>query len=211
LYLRDMIRHLLFWATLVILLWNCNNLQAQGTGPHPKGSGAVQNFIGFSGVGTAKLDGQCEGLALSHDGKIRILVTHFGEFLDVQYLDEKGCWIPEAYAKIKHALRSRGDNQEGDFDKRLIELADHLQDHFQADTIDVISGYRSPSFNASLKRAGRGVAVNSRHTRGEALDVHVPNLDDSVLRDYLLAQKLGGVGYYKNMMVHFDFGPVRRW
>lgn len=201
----------MFMAAIVILFWNCNKLQAQDTTPHPKGSGAVQTDFGYFSAGAEEGDGKCQGLALPHDGKIKILVTHFNESLDVQYLDDKGCWIPEAYAQIKHALRSRGDNAEGDFDKRLIELADHLQDHFQTDTMDVISGYRSPSFNASLKRAGRGVATNSRHTRGEALDVHIPNLDDAVLRNYLLAQKLGGVGYYRNMMVHFDFGPVRRW
>jgi uncharacterized protein YcbK (DUF882 family) len=149
---------------------------------------------------------------LSHDGKIRLYVYHVNEFLDVTYLDEKGQWIEEAYQKINTIYRSRGDEKVGKIDKRLIELADHLQDHFTADTIEVISGYRSPAFNRSLKETGHHVANESYHTKGLASDIHIDEIKESTLRDYLLGLKLGGVGYYGDkLMVHMDFGPVRTW
>lgn len=182
-YRVNMIKHLVFAALFSILFFNTHDLAAQ----------------------------VCQGLELEHDGTISIYVRHFDESVEVTYLDENGCWIPEIYQKLKYHFRSRGDGKEGDFDKRLVELADHLQDHFETDTVDVISVYRSPDFNQALRNAGRHVARSSYHMRGLAMDVHLPNVPDDELRDYLLSLKLGGVGYYPNMMVHMDFGPVRSW
>jgi uncharacterized protein YcbK (DUF882 family) len=151
-------------------------------------------------------------LALPHDGTIRVFNYHLKEFAEIRYLDESGRWIPQARVKLNHILRSRGDDKTTSMDERLIELADHLQDHFHADTVEVISGYRSPSFNHALKLAGRDVANESLHTQGLALDIHLDEIKESVLRDYLLSLKLGGVGYYGGLlMVHMDFGPVRTW
>lgn len=151
-------------------------------------------------------------ISQAHDGHIRIYAFHVGEFLDVQYLDAQGHWIDSAYLEIIHLLRSRGDDKEFNIDKRLVELADHLQDHFRTDTIEVISGYRSPEHNQQLKDEGHHVADESYHTKGMAMDIHLDEVEESKVRDYLLSLKLGGVGYYgSNLMVHMDFGPVREW
>lgn len=149
---------------------------------------------------------------LKHDGHLRLYVYHVDEFLTIQYLDEKGRWIDEAYQRINHLLRSRGDDAETLMDKRLIELADHLQDHFQVDAIEVISAYRSPDFNKQLKQEGHNVANESLHTKGLAMDIHIDEITEADLRDYLLKINKGGVGYYGDrLMVHMDFGPVRKW
>ncbi|MFH1356944.1 MAG: DUF882 domain-containing protein [bacterium] len=149
---------------------------------------------------------------LPHDGKLRLYVYHVNEFLEVTYLDENGQWIDSAYEKINYIYRSRGDEQVGNIDKRLIELADHVQDHFNVDTIEVISGYRSPVFNKSLKDTGHNVANESLHTKGLASDIHIDEIKETTLRDYLLGIKQGGVGYYGDkLMVHMDFGPARAW
>lgn len=151
-------------------------------------------------------------MELPHDGIIRVFNYHLKEFAEIRYLDEKGEWIPQARIALNRILRSRGDGQIASMDERLIELADHLQDHFKADTVEVISGYRSPSFNHSLKIEGRDVANESFHTKGLAMDIHLDEIAESDLRDYLLSLKLGGVGYYGGLlMVHMDFGPVRTW
>lgn len=151
-------------------------------------------------------------LALPHDGIIRVFNYHLKEFAEIRYLDESGQWIPQARLLLNHILRSRGDGLIAAMDERLIELADHLQDHFLADTVEIISGYRSPSFNHSLKLEGRDVANESFHTQGLAIDIHLDEVLESDLRDYLLSLKLGGVGYYGGLlMVHMDFGPVRTW
>jgi len=151
-------------------------------------------------------------LELPHDGIIRFYIYHVDEVASIRYLDDQGKWIPESYDKISKMLRSREDDQTIEIDKRLIELADHLQDHFGVDTIEVISGFRSRAFNKNLKEAGRNVANESFHTKGLAMDIHIDEIKEATLRDYLLSLKLGGVGYYGNiLMVHMDFGPIREW
>ncbi|HLD45262.1 MAG TPA: DUF882 domain-containing protein [bacterium] len=156
--------------------------------------------------------GSDHSLSLPHDGHLRIFAYHVGEYLDVTYLDQNGDWDHTAYVRLNFLLRSRGDDQTTQMDKRLIELADHLQDHFKTDGIEIISGYRSPEFNQELREQGHRVAEESYHTKGMALDVHLDEIREDVLRDYLLSLKLGGVGYYGDrLMVHMDFGPLREW
>ncbi len=150
--------------------------------------------------------------ALSHDGVLRLYAYHLDELGEFHYLDASGNWIEAQYQKICAILRSRGDDKTLAVEKSLIELADHLQDHFGADTVEIISGYRSADFNASLKDDGRNVAENSMHIQGKAFDIHLDEIRESELRDYLLKLGLGGVGYYGNrLMVHMDLGPVRQW
>lgn len=151
-------------------------------------------------------------LPLAHDGKLRLYNYHDDRFLEVQYLNSQGEWLQSAYDQLNDFFSSRDNHQSFPIEKRLIELLDHLQDYFEVDTVEIISGYRSPTFNQSLKDAGRDVAENSFHTKGMACDIHLDEIRESTLRDYLLSLKLGGVGYYGNLlMVHADFGPVRTW
>lgn len=154
---------------------------------------------------SAKLD-------LPKDGHIRFYVYHLDEYLDIRYLDENKNWIDDASHKIQKICRSRGDKKLNPIDKRLVELADHLQDRFQADQIEIISCYRSHEFNKKLKQEGHNVANESLHTKGLAMDIHIDEIQESTLRDYLLKLQLGGVGFYGDrLMVHMDFGPVREW
>jgi uncharacterized protein YcbK (DUF882 family) len=77
---------------------------------------------------------------------------------------------------------------------------------------EVISGYRSPQTNAALRQSGGGVAKNSWHMQGRAIDVRLTTLPTLDL--YRAAKGLGhgGVGYYaKSNFVHLDTGPVRSW
>ena len=155
---------------------------------------------------------QISSILAPHDGHIRFYVYHLDEVLEIQYKDDTGKWIPQAYEKINRLMRSRGDHLVTEMDKRLIELADHVQDHFKADTIEIISGYRSPKFNAQLKSEGHNVAKESYHMKGMAADIHVDEIKETTIRDYLKQLNLGGVGYYGDrLMVHMDFGPKREW
>ncbi len=159
-----------------------------------------------SGPGNAEMSG------LQHDGHLRLYAYHVDEFVSIRYLDENGRWFDEAYQKINHLLRCRTDHSTTRMDKRLIELADHLQDHFRVDTVEVISAYRSPDYNRRLKENGHGVADESLHTKGLAMDIHIDEIAEADLRDYLIQIEKGGVGYYGDLlMVHMDLGPVRQW
>ena len=77
---------------------------------------------------------------------------------------------------------------------------------------DVISAYRSPATNSKLRRASNGVAKNSLHLSGRAIDIRLPDLSTRRLRDAAVALGRGGVGYYsRSDFVHLDTGSVRKW
>lgn len=149
---------------------------------------------------------------LEHDGHLRLFTSHQQEYLEIQYEDSAGNINPQAMQRLSHFLRSREDDQVMSMNPEVIRLMDHLQDHFHADSIEIICGYRSPKFNAQLKHTGHAVASESYHMKGMAIDLHLDEVDEADLRDYALTLGLGGVGYYGNkLFVHVDVGPVRRW
>lgn len=91
--------------------------------------------------------------------------------------------------RINRFMRSRTDEEVRPMDPNLIRLLDHIQDHFKADTVEVICGYRSPAFNKSLKDAGRNVAENSAHMTGIAADIHLDEIPEDKLAKYVWGLK----------------------
>jgi uncharacterized protein YcbK (DUF882 family) len=80
------------------------------------------------------------------------------------------------------------------------------------ETVQIISGYRSPQSNAALHVASSGVAVRSLHMEGKAFDLRIPGVPLARLRDIAWTLQGGGVGYYPGSnFVHVDVGRVRRW
>jgi uncharacterized protein YcbK (DUF882 family) len=80
--------------------------------------------------------------------------------------------------------------------------------------IDVICGYRTPRTNEFLRSRSiqTGVAEHSLHMQAEAIDIRLPGVPTSQLRDAALGLHRGGVGYYQaSDFVHVDVGRVRRW
>jgi len=75
----------------------------------------------------------------------------------------------------------------------------------------ILSAYRTPETNAMLARTHFGVAENSQHLYGRALDVHFgDNLADAMKA--ARAMQRGGVGWYPHSgFMHMDTGPVRNW
>ena len=69
----------------------------------------------------------------------------------------------------------------------------------------------TPETNAMLARTRFGVAENSQHLYGRALDLHLgPRLADAM--QAARAMKRGGVGWYPHSgFLHIDTGPVRNW
>lgn len=145
------------------------------------------------------------------DGAVRLYNYHLNEFIDLKFR-ENGKPIPEALQLANRFLRSRGNLQEKDIDLSLLDLADHLQDHFGADTVEIISAYRDRELNDSLVQTGHTVSPKSLHTEGRALDIHIDEIREETLRDYLKGLNFGGLGYYPALdFVHVDNGPVRQW
>jgi|SRR5688572_6851400 len=138
--------------------------------------------------------------------------VHTAEKLTIVYR-EKGELIPEALAAINRYLRDFRTEQVHDIDATLLDTLHALYSTFdERGNFEVISGYRSPRTNAALRHATTGVAENSLHIQGRAIDVRLTSAKTAALRDAALALKSGGVGYYsESNFVHLDTGKVRSW
>ena len=62
--------------------------------------------------------------------------------------------------------------------------------------VEVVCGYRSPETNAMLRARSNGVADNSNHTRGLALDFSSPASRSRKSAKSALRLQRGGVGFY---------------
>jgi uncharacterized protein YcbK (DUF882 family) len=146
------------------------------------------------------------------DGVLGMHDVMTNEYFNVIYRDKSGRYDEDALATIDHIFRCHGGQEEFPISLKLIELIDHIQDHFKAGEVKVISGYRSPYYNANLRRHSHRVARESYHMEGMAADVVIPGIGAKELRNYAKTLEAGGVGYYgSRAFVHIDVGPVRSW
>tara|TARA_R110000796_G_scaffold73744_2_gene165716 strand:- start:1946 stop:3664 length:1719 start_codon:yes stop_codon:yes gene_type:complete len=79
-------------------------------------------------------------------------------------------------------------------------------------TLNVNSGYRHPYYNQHLRNTMSGVAKNSNHMSGIAIDVSIAASSSRRLEFLILCKKVGfrGFGYY-NTFTHVDMGDRRQW
>lgn len=148
----------------------------------------------------------------SGDGEIEMRGGHFDESLRVRYRDAGGRYDPEALAAIEHFFRSRSDGAAAPISLRLIELIDYVEDHYHLESVTLVSGYRSPELNQSLRDDGRRVAQASLHTEGLAADLALAGVDLRRLWMKLRQAQVGGVGLYqKDGFLHLDTGAPRFW
>lgn len=114
---------------------------------------------------------------------------------------------------INHLMRDHRTNEVCQIDTRLLELLNSL--HRKLDTTQpfmVVSGYRSPASNAILASMSDGVASNSFHTHGMAVDIRVQGRELHRVQHAALSLNAGGVGFYpRSNFVHVDIGKVRHW
>ena len=124
-----------------------------------------------------------------------------------------GAYEADALAHVAHVLRDFRTGDVHPIDRRLLDLLATLANRVQAkDPFQVICGYRSPKTNAMLHETTSGVASNSLHLKGMAIDIRLSDVDLSRLQKAAMSLKGGGVGYYPaSDFVHVDVGPVRHW
>ena len=135
--------------------------------------------------------------------------THTGEYFKDLYW-EKGKYSPSSLKKINTLLRDHRENKVKSIDTELLDLLFNIQCLLNYNKpFDVISGYRSVKTNARLRRASKGVALNSYHTKGKAIDIMFRGLSLKRAHKAVCSLKVGGVGYYpKSGFIHVD---VRGW
>jgi len=137
---------------------------------------------------------------------------YFHERLKVDYF-ANGSYIAGAVGEINRIMRDVWTNEITKMDVKLFDLVYDIQNLLDTkETIHIISGYRSPHTNGILAARSTGVAKNSYHLRGMAVDIRVPNRSINQLAEAAQSLKRGGVGLYGgSKFVHVDTGPVRKW
>lgn len=152
--------------------------------------------------------------AIAQTKTLKLYYLHTREKNTITYY-KNGKYINSALKKINWALRDWRRNEPTKMDPKLLDLVwEAYRRSGSKAYIHVISGYRSPITNNNLRKRGRGVAKNSQHTRGKALDFFLPDVKISKMRSIGLKMGIGGVGYYPRSgspFVHLDTGNVRHW
>jgi len=160
----------------------------------------------LAGVSQGKLENGERRLSFYH--------THTGKSLDVVY-SRDGAYIPSALEEINHFLFDFRTGDAAEMDPELLDLIYDVRAELANDaTYQVVSAYRSPKTNEMLRgrSTNTGVAKNSQHLLGKAIDVRLEGVKTTKLRDTALAMRRGGVGFYEaSDFVHMDTGRPRSW
>jgi uncharacterized protein YcbK (DUF882 family) len=170
------------------------------------GAGVLLAAIGAAMAPKAVASGETRTLSLYE--------IHTKESLTVTYKRD-GKYDEEALKKLNHFMRDWRADEETKMDPELIDLIWTLHQRLGSQKpIHLVSGYRSATTNANLRRRGGGQARKSQHILGKAADLHFPDVPVKKLRASALVQEVGGVGYYPTSgvpFVHVDTGRVRMW
>ena len=161
----------------------------------------------FAGLGSA---------AAAEERSLKLFFTRTGERATITF-KRNGKYDPKGLAQVNQLLRDWRRNEPAKMDPRLLDLVWEVYDRSGAkDYIHIVSAYRSPATNNMLRNRSRttGVAKNSQHTLGKAMDFYLPGVKLATLRALAMQMQIGGVGFYPTSgspFVHLDVGSVRAW
>lgn len=140
--------------------------------------------------------------------------VHLRESSNVTY-KRNGRFLQEGLRQANWALRDWRESKPTNMDPHLLDMLWEIHRRTGArGPIHIIGGYRSPTTNRTLRSRSSGVAENSQHTRGKAIDFFIPGVPLSRVRDAAMQLQIGGVGYYPRSgspFVHIDMGNGRYW
>lgn len=122
-------------------------------------------------------------------------------------------YLPDAFERLNYVLRDFRTGDVFPMDPRVLDILAMVQRRTRSSKpFEVLSGYRSPRTNSYLRHNSGGVARNSFHMYGQALDIRAPGVSTGTLRKTAINLQAGGVGYYpRSGFVHIDTGEVRSW
>jgi uncharacterized protein YcbK (DUF882 family) len=147
---------------------------------------------------------------------ISLYNMHTGESLREVYWAD-GHYIREVVRDINWILRDHHSNDVRPMNAGVLDVLSRLRDRLEIhNPIQVVCGYRSPETNHMLWLHESGVAANSYHMYGMAVDMRCEGRSLSQVHRAALSLaeqcRLGGVGYYPvSDFVHVDCGPERTW
>ena len=152
-----------------------------------------------------------ESIAMLTKHPMSFYHNHTGERIEINY-SGLGC-TSSTLKKLNYFLRDFRTGDVHPIDPELLNILYGIQQKSGSrGVIEIISGYRSPATNKKLRSKNRGVAKQSLHMKGQALDIRLTDVKTRDLRDVAISLHQGGVGYYsKADFVHIDTGRHRTW
>lgn len=170
------------------------------------GLSVVIILIGSKGLQNAVANGDTRSISMHH--------THRGDDITITF-KRNGRYDSDGLKKLNHFLRDWRTDEQVEMDPQLFDAVWEVSREFGADKkIHIVSSYRSPNTNAMLRRRSGGVARNSLHMQGKAMDFFIPGAPLDEVRAAGLRLQRGGVGFYPTSgspFVHMDVGSVRHW
>jgi uncharacterized protein YcbK (DUF882 family) len=147
------------------------------------------------------------------EGRLSLYNTNTCERLTVTYRNALGEYCQDALQSLNWLFRCHDTNETTKMDLRVLEYLNRLDSGLGGgNEIHIISGYRSPAYNARLRSKSHGVAKDSYHMKGRAVDLVIPGVSLERVRRAALSLAAGGVGYYpKSNFLHIDSGNFRSW
>ncbi|HZP41774.1 MAG TPA: DUF882 domain-containing protein [Candidatus Binatia bacterium] len=146
------------------------------------------------------------------DGTLAVVNGHTDEQVSVRYRRPDGTYDEAAIARLRRLFRSADDSGDGRLALRLVEVLSRVQALAGGKRLVLVSGYRTPGYNETIRRQGAKAAAGSLHTEGLAADLAFPR---PILRPlWLKVRSLDccGAGYYaKEGFLHVDVGRPRFW
>jgi uncharacterized protein YcbK (DUF882 family) len=193
---------------------NKNNVQGMNvTESEQKAPGASHRWRWLPALVVA-LFCLCVTNASAETRALRIQHLHTGEKAEIVF-KRNGRYDQAGLKKINFMLRDWRRNEPTRMDPRLLDLVwQAYRASGSTSYIHVVSAYRSPATNAMLRGRSKGVARESQHMVGRAMDFFLPDVPLKKLRDIGLRMQGGGVGYYPTSgspFIHMDVGNVRHW
>ena len=142
--------------------------------------------------------------------RLRLVNPHTGETFDGAYRDDNGP-IEPVVRELCVFLRDFHCGAVTQIDVGVLDFLAEILAAVGAAKATVLSAYRTPETNAMLARTMFGVAENSQHMYGRALDISLDTRLPAAM-EAARAMQRGGVGWYPHSdFIHIDTGPVRNW
>ena len=151
-------------------------------------------------------------LDLTSPRTLSLLNVNSTEQLTVTYWAD-GAYKRDALNRLNHFLRDSQTGEQTEMDPLVFDVLWHtMQISGYGGTVEVLSAFRSPEHNAWLASVSRGVARDSQHMNGNAMDIRFPGVPVFKMRQVARSLSMGGVGFYpRSGFIHIDTGPVRYW
>jgi uncharacterized protein YcbK (DUF882 family) len=156
----------------------------------------------------------CAGLFETGVRRIHIVHKPSGERVNAVYW-ENGSYDRSVMKKVSRLMRDRTADKTHPIDPKLVDQLHKLLAALalpETTEIEVTSGYRDPSRNAKLSETHSGVARESLHTKGKAVDIRIAGVNSKAVAAISQTMQAGGVAWYpKSRHIHVDTGAVRTW